>query len=206
MANAPTAHGWFHRLAVAFAVGIGILALAAGPAAAQACYPIGQGTPTCPAPPGLTVSDDTLVAGQSFTATARGFRPGTLVTFTIDGVVLGTAIADAQGVASATLTIPAGIGAGRRTLVATGIGADGRPLVLSLVITIAAAGGTGDDADDGEDGTGSSGTSGSGGSKGDGSLAKTGAVVVPTTVVGVGLVASGLVLRRSVKRRKAVAA
>lgn len=190
------------RLAAALAAGAGVLAFAAGPAAAQttttqSCYPLAE----C-AVDSLTVSDETLDPGQSFTVTARGFRPGTTVTFTVDGQVLGTAVADEQGVATATLTLPAGIGPGRHTLLATGTGADGQPLVVSQILSVNGAtrtpvGVVTPGASTRAPATGSTPSSSS-----RGRLARTGSTVVPAAVAGVGLVLAGSAVARAAKKKK----
>lgn len=181
--------------------GASALALFPGPVAAQAvCYP--PGSPACTTTTtaqvifsaSLTVSDLTLIPGQQFQVTATGYLAGTTVTFTIESVeqLLGTATANAQGVASATVRVPSDLPAGVHTVRSKGTGADGRPLVLSRPVTVVLSAVTGPVR------------SGVGSTPG-GSLTRTGASVVTTSAVGVGLVVGGLVLTRSVKKRKAVA-
>jgi hypothetical protein len=110
-----------------------LLIAMAGTAAAQA-YPPGGNT--------ITANDTTVAPGDSITLTAQIFRPGSVVTFTMGSVVLGTATANSSGVASLTTTIPAGTAPGTHTIQATGTSSTGAPLTVVLSITVA-AGGTG---------------------------------------------------------------
>lgn len=194
MTTQPTGFQRLPRLATAVMGGFGLLFVAAGPAAAQTCYPPGSAgcsTTTTTTPLEITVSDQTIAPGQSITFRATGFRPGTTVTFTLDGVVLGTAVADDEGVATLTTTLPAGTPPGRHTIIATGLDPAGQTRSVSLVITA-----TGSVA------TGTAASGGTGGTKAGGSLAKTGAYAASTTAAGVGLVAGGVLLSRAAKRRK----
>ena len=200
MTQQPTGFQRLPRVAIAVMGGLGLLFVAAGPAAAQTCYPPGSPecstTTTTTAPAGITVSDATIAPGQSVTFRVTGFRPGSTVTFTLDGVVIGTAVANDQGVATLTTTLPAGTAPGPQTIVATGVDPAGQVRTVSQVITATAPAASGT----GTSGTAASGTAG--GSKAGGSLAKTGAYAASTTVAGVGLVAGGVVLSRAAKRRK----
>lgn len=54
----------------------------------------------------VTASDDTPVPGDTITLTAGGFRPGETVAFTPEGIAAVSAVADAQGTATASLTVP----------------------------------------------------------------------------------------------------
>ena len=107
-----------------------------GVAHAQDAYPPDGGA-------AITVSDTTPAPGQTITIVARGFQPGTDVTFTLysQPVNLGTATADAAGNATLQATIPANIAPGTHTIEATGIGADGLPRTVTLQITVVAPGG-----------------------------------------------------------------
>lgn len=195
---------WLARVAAALAGGAGVLTLAAGPVAAQSCYPPGSAScssTSTTTTQTFTVSDETLSAGQSFRVRVGGFRPGSTVTFTIDGQVVGTGVADAEGFVDASLTLPAGLSPGQHTILASGTGADGRPLIVRRVVTVNAlplAAATGSNQSTGS-GAGS-------GSRSKGSLAKTGILVVPVAAAGLGLVAIGVTLSRSAKKRKAAAA
>lgn len=118
-------------------LGAALLFVMAGTAAAQDA----DAYPPTPAE-SLTVSDTTPAPGQSITITACCFMPGTTVTFTLFSapVVLGTATADAGGVATLVATIPADTTPGTHTIEATGIGIDGAPLTVTQTITVVAAG------------------------------------------------------------------
>jgi hypothetical protein len=97
-------------------------------------------TPAPAATPGTTprvTSSATLTrAGSEVTLVARGFVPGERVTFVLhsDPVVLGTAVADADGVATLTVTLPAGVPAGQHTVVATGVDS-GRVAEVGVTLT-----------------------------------------------------------------------
>lgn len=83
--------------------------------------------PTTAAPtttPGAaTVAAATVAAGRQQTITASGFTPGETVRGTLFStpVDLGTVVADAQGVATFTFTLPAGLEAGPHSVTATGL-------------------------------------------------------------------------------------
>lgn len=55
---------------------------------------------------GTSVSDSTVTRGQTITVTADGCQPGDDVTFYFDGDPAGSATADANGVATGSVTIP----------------------------------------------------------------------------------------------------
>lgn len=87
-----------------------------------------------------TVSNTSPAPGGTLTLTGSGFRPNSAVTIEIHSTVqvLGTATANANGVVSARVTIPAGMLAGTaHTLVITGVDAAGRPRVVSIPVTLA---------------------------------------------------------------------
>lgn len=77
--------------------------------------------PTTPAPD-LSGSTSTLPAGGTITLVARDFLPGETVSFYLhsDPIFLGTAVADANGVATLVVAIPAGAPAGEHHVRATG--------------------------------------------------------------------------------------
>lgn len=118
------------RRSIAFAAAALVAVLGLATAAQAQEYP--------PAPDSLTVSDSTVVAGASVTATAQVCAPGETVTFSFDGTVVGTAEANASGVATLTFAIPAGTAPGSYTLTATCGGQ-----TLSNTITVEAGQGTG---------------------------------------------------------------
>ncbi|NHT19262.1 Ig-like domain repeat protein, partial [Cellulomonas sp. IC4_254] len=86
--------------------------------------------------PQITSSKTLMRAGAAVTLVARGFVPGERVTFVLhsDPVVLGTAIADADGVATLTVALPAGVPAGAHTVVATGADS-GRAADVGVTLT-----------------------------------------------------------------------
>lgn len=99
--------------------------------------------PIAPAPltgsgatPQITSSKTLMRAGAEVTLVARGFVPGERVTFVLhsDPVVLGTAVADADGVATLTVTLPTGVPAGAHTVVATGADS-GRAADVGVTLT-----------------------------------------------------------------------
>ncbi len=91
----------------------------------------------------IVVSDASVTAGQTVTATAEVFEPGSTVTFTFTlssgAVVLGTAVADASGVATLTFVVPSTATAGTHTVEASGTGADGLPLTVLTTVEVAGA-------------------------------------------------------------------
>lgn len=80
-------------------------------------------TPPVTPEPDLTGSTTTLAPGEKITLVARGFLPGETVEFVLhsDPVVLGTAEADADGVATLVVALPAGVPAGAHHVEATGM-------------------------------------------------------------------------------------
>jgi LPXTG-motif cell wall-anchored protein len=113
--------------------------LMAAPAAAQQ-YP--------PAVNGLTCPDTTPTPGQTLTLQARTFATGATATFELQSVPvgLGTATADASGVATLEATIPTDTTLGAHTIAAVGPAPDGSQLSLSCSITVVAAGAAAGDA------------------------------------------------------------
>lgn len=116
-------------------VAVTTIALLASVATASAqAYPPPRNIIIAPGNPDLV-----FPPGQPATFQAECFLPGSTVTFTLDGVVLGTAVANDDGVVTITATIPADTPLGPATVIATGTGCDGQVLSLALGITIAAA-------------------------------------------------------------------
>ena len=183
------------RIGAAAAV-VGGVALGSGPAMAQTCYPPTEGcaptSSTTPVTgPTLALSDATVVAGQTITATVSGFQPQSSPIITIASVErqIGSLTVSASGSGSTSVTIPNDMSLGAHTVYARGTGSDGKTASASQGVTVVAAGqGAGK-------GTGRG-----------GSLARTGAVAVPTALIGFGLVAGGVALKRSSKRGKASSA
>jgi len=185
-------------LAAMAAVSVGSLTVLVAPAGAQACYPPSAGcvsttNPVVTAGPVLSLSRSVVSPGQTITATVSGFQAGSTGIFSVASVEqqIGSFTMPANGAAaSASITIPATIELGAHTVFARGTAINGQPASASQGITVVAAGTAGT--------TGTAGTAGT-----TSSLARTGVVVVPTVLVGLGLVAGGLVLKRSSKRGKA---
>jgi LPXTG-motif cell wall-anchored protein len=94
----------------------------------------------------LAVNDSSVTPGQPVTVSAKVFEPGSTVTFTFFSapVVVGTAVADAAGVATLTFDVPSTATAGTHTIEASGTGADGLPLTVTTTITVAGAAAGGD--------------------------------------------------------------
>ena len=107
-----------------FAVAVVFVGALAAPVAAQQ-YP--------PAVTSLALSDTCAPAGATVTATARTFTPGTMVNLAVAGAPVGSAAADASGIATLTVTVPQADG--DVELVATG-DAPGGPLTLTAHLTV----------------------------------------------------------------------
>ena len=91
-----------------------------------------------PAINSLTANPSTVPAGGRTTLTARTFKAGTTVRFTrfSDPVVLGSAVADASGVAVLDATIPADTTAGSHRIEATGTGSTNVSLTVATDILV----------------------------------------------------------------------
>lgn len=160
--------------------------LVAAPAAAQQ-YP--------PSVNSLTVSDTTPTPGQTIDIEGRTFAAGAGVTVTMssdDPVTLGSATADAVGVAALQATIPPDTKLGAHTITAVGEAPDGAELSLSVSINVVAVDGAGPGATDGASG----------------SLPRTGSdSSIPLAKLGLALAAlGGVVTAVASKRRRAAAA
>jgi hypothetical protein len=126
------------------------------------------GTPA-PTPPAVEeVAAETIVAGRQQTVALSGFQPGEEVRGVLRStpVDLGTVVADANGVATFTFTVPAGVEAGTHTVTMTGLTSGVERKATFEVTEPAAPAGTG-------------------------GLAYTGAEVVPLLALGGGLLAAG---------------
>ncbi len=99
--------------AVVFAA-VSIVAVAPSANAAVPPYPAG-----CT----MSLSSVTAVVGSQLTVTASGYPAGAVVTFTLhsDPVVLGSATANASGVATLVFTLPLGTTPGLHTISANGV-------------------------------------------------------------------------------------
>jgi len=135
----------------------------------------------------LALSDSEVTPGETITASVGGAAPGATILLSVASVEqqLGSVIASSAGTASRNITIPANISLGAHTVFARGLNSAPAPDVASRPINVVAAG---------------TGTTGGGGPRGN--LVRTGAVVVPTALVGLGLVAGGVALKRSSRRGK----
>lgn len=91
-------------------------------------------------PPGedqITVGDATPCPGQAFTVTASTFVPGTTVTVTLlPDAVLGTPVADENGVVTLDVTLSATQALGEATIEAEGAGTAGEGDALILTSTV----------------------------------------------------------------------
>ena len=85
-----------------------------------------------------TVGDTTLTPGQTTSVSCAGFGAGATVNVDLlsDPVRLTTLTADAQGVASGSITIPLPTTAGSHTVRFTGTAPDGSQLVRSVAVTV----------------------------------------------------------------------
>jgi hypothetical protein len=123
------------------------------------------------------------------------FQPGSSGIITIASVEqqIGTFTMPATGTTSTQVTIPSNISLGAHTVFARGTALNGQPGSAAQGVTVVAAG---------TSGTGDGTTSGGGGS----TLARTGFALGAVAVVGVGLVAGGMALKRSGRRGRASSA
>ncbi|WPF82746.1 Ig-like domain repeat protein [Sanguibacter sp. 4.1] len=106
---------------------------------------------TPPVAPDLSGSTSTLPAGGTITLVARDFLPGETVSFYLhsDPIFLGTAVADANGVATLVVAIPAGAPAGEHHVRATGatslrtaeipVTVTAAPVVTAPIVTVPVA-------------------------------------------------------------------
>jgi hypothetical protein len=96
------------------------------------------GNAQTPPSPSLNLSASAATEGNTVTATAEGFQPGSEVTFELrsNPITLGRTNADANGRATLTATLPAGV-TGQHNIVAIGINPAGQPVELKSPIVIA---------------------------------------------------------------------
>jgi hypothetical protein len=182
------------KIVAAVAAGLALCLALVAPSAAQEPY-TGVISTT------LTSPSMRACAGETNTARATGFLPGTEVTFTLvlpsGPVVLGDArasgsskaTADAAGVASVTFTLPADVALGTYDVVTTGINSAGAADEHVVRLTVVACPG-----DDGPTPTTGSGTSGD-------DLARTGSSLTGVTRIGVLVLAAGAVHLLVTRRR-----
>lgn len=107
---------------------VAVIGLAAASPAAATEYPPGDDL--------ITVSDATPCPGQAFTVEASTFVPGTTVTVTLlPDAVLGTPVADENGVVTLDVTLSATQALGEATIEAEGAG-EGDVLVLTSTVDV----------------------------------------------------------------------
>ncbi len=110
----------------------GVMALMVLAPAAHAQYPP-SGTITLIAP--------VVNPGDSDEVVMTGCAPGATATFEIEGVeVIGSAVANAEGVAEIPFTVPSDIAPGTYTVTGRCLAPDGEELVVSTTLTVVAPG------------------------------------------------------------------
>ena len=119
------------RVFAVAAVAVAALVSAGLPATAQT-YPPPQNS--------ITVDDSTPAAGQSIAVTLRTCRPGTIALFGIGLSLVGAPTVGADGVARATVTVPARLRPGRHVVSGACLSPTWRPLFLTTVITVTGSG------------------------------------------------------------------
>lgn len=104
--------------------------IAAGAPAESQQYP--------PAPLFINVSNLSPAPGDEIVVETGTYDPESTVTLTLwsESVVLGAAIAGADGVATLSVTVPGDTAPGRHSLTATGTHGDGSPVSVSTAITV----------------------------------------------------------------------
>lgn len=134
----------------------------------------------------IVTDEQSYAPGEEITITAQTFVGEVSFTLFSAPVLLGTATANASGVATLVTRIPAGTTPGTHTVEASGTGIDGQPLVLRTTITVTGAG------------------AGGGSGTGAGTLPKTGSSnSVPMSQIALGAIAGGgLLVLVANKRRK----
>lgn len=143
---------------------------------------------------GLTLSTYSPPPGGSVVATAAGYQPGSTATVDIQSTPteLGTGVANANGIATVTVTIPPNLAAGSHHVIkVTGVDPQGRPLVETANITLAA-----------ELSSGSVHLASSSGDPSAGSLAFTGTEIAGSVAGGLGLVGVGTLVALAARRRQ----
>jgi len=154
-------------------------------------------------PPGqckLMTSASAVRQGQSLTISGDGFTPGTTVSFLMDGVVIGTAIADPTGHVSLTFTVPMGTSVGRHSLSMSG---GGRLLTGGVTVLSASTQGSVLPSGTQAGATQAGASAGSQFSGGGSSLATTGAgELTPLAGGGAALVGLGAMTMLAARRRR----
>ena len=178
-------------------IAVGALLAVSTPAESQQYPPVNNG---------IIISDSTVVAGQVIIIQAFTFAPGSSVTFNFfsQPVTLGTASADASGVATLEAQIPTTATPGQHTITASGTGSTGAPLELSTGITVLSEEGAGAGAGAGGGAAGVG--AGAAGAGATGGLPRTGSDALPLARIAGALVAVGGGLLFITRRRRAAAA
>ena len=83
-----------------------------------------------------------VAAGKTITVSGSGYAPSSTVSVAIYSTpqVLTTVVTDASGNFTATVTVPAGLAAGKHTLVASGVDSSGNVRYVNLPVTVSASG------------------------------------------------------------------
>ena len=150
-----------------------VLAASAAPASAQ--YGGGGATATA--------------NGRNVTVDACCFAPGSTVTFTAGGNVLGTAVAGSDGRAVGSFTIPASVASGNVTVTAAGTGSNGQPVSVNTAVRLPGSGA-------GNQGQGQ-------GNQGSGQLPRTGSgIALPLSIGGALLIGLGGLFVLTTRRRQ----
>ncbi|MEO8221032.1 MAG: LPXTG cell wall anchor domain-containing protein, partial [Specibacter sp.] len=89
----------------------------------------------------VSLNAGALVPGGRLTITGKGFKPGTKASFTLHStpVLLGTAVADANGVVTLLVSLPVDVAPGKHRIVIDGVGVDGKALQVSAALTVTGA-------------------------------------------------------------------
>ena len=131
-----------------------------------------------------------MAPGEELTITGSNFKPGSTATFTLhsDPIVLGTAIANSEGIVSLKVTLPSTVTPGVHTVIITGLGSNGEAAEASVKLTVVAAA--------------SSTSSTQAGNSNNDDLASTGAGTTPFLLGGLLLVVAGAFTLISRRKRK----
>jgi LPXTG-motif cell wall-anchored protein len=202
-----TGNSLLRRIAVAGGLLVATAAVAvvplAGPASAEPNYP--------PVFNKISASSFVVTRGGSITFMARTFVPGSTVSFLVESggttVTSGTAVADADGKVTQDITFTE---AGSNSVTFSGTSSKGKPLVMTVTVTVtdpSSGGGNGDNGGaGGTGGTGGTGGADNGTSAGGipfiGGLPRTGAQIAATVAVGAALLGAGAFLVMATRRRR----
>ncbi|MFB9164549.1 family 20 glycosylhydrolase [Arthrobacter psychrochitiniphilus] len=140
--------------------------------------------------PTAVLSNASVAPGEELTITGSNFKPGSTATFTLhsDPIVLGTAIANSEGIVSLKVTLPSTVTPGVHTVIITGLGSNGEAAEASVKLTVVAAA--------------SSTSSTQAGNSNNDDLASTGAGTTPFLLGGLLLVVAGAFTLISRRKRK----